>query len=228
MSKMLLLAIRHDKLDEVEKVNLGDLLSVQEKENVLEKSGVIISSLRDEYIGDNLLITDKGVGYINTSGYNTDIEIAKSSFQEVKKDMDTSTRVLNILNDTPLTVSENIPEVKGAAMTLFGLYERDLHLINNRTLADAIEFIKNEDTVPTLNKDDCFYDNGSRIRMFNPLRAIATLSEDCMAMVTLKGEFYGIYTLPNMPIEISSKNLKEDLKKSLSAEETLTKKFKMS
>lgn len=30
MSKMLLLVIRYDKLDEVEKFNLGDLLSVQE------------------------------------------------------------------------------------------------------------------------------------------------------------------------------------------------------
>lgn len=228
MSKMLLLAIRHDKLDEVKDVNLHEQLSTEEKENVLEKSGVIISSWHDEYIGDNLLVTNQGVGYINTSGFNTDIEIAKSSFQEVKKDMDTSTRVLKIINDEPVSVAEDISAVKSPSITLFGLYERDLHLINNRTLTDVVDFIKNEDTVPTLNKNDCFYDNGSRIRMFNPLRAIATINEDCMALVTLKGEFYGIYTLPNMMLEIGSKNLKEELTKSLSVEDKPNKKFKMS
>lgn len=69
MSRMMVIGVRHDKIEEVEGLKLKDLRTTDTDyaSPVLEKAGVIISGHHHSHDGDNILLTPNGVRYLNSA-----------------------------------------------------------------------------------------------------------------------------------------------------------------
>lgn len=231
MSRMMVIGVRHDKLDEVEGLKMKDIrmTDTDYAQPVLEKSGVIISGHHYSYDGDNILLTKNGVRYLNTSNVEKFVEDVKGGNNGPVDGVEgLEIAYKHILKTDKVShggepgFNETSPKI-----TLFSFNtddSRDLHKDIFKEIASFVNKNKNSDT---LMEGNYIVENGLEISPKSPIKVIATLNENTMAMINMVHGVYSVIALPNKKIDINSNLLERDLGKALGVEAKVERKLKI-
>lgn len=239
MSKMVLIGIRHDKLEEVSKLKLRDIDfdSSDYGQARREKNGLIVSQAHHGNDSDNLYINHEGVRYINS------VSDPKKVFEDVKNKMceinEINTGAEGIdLAGKYITKSEKTSTVEnvkyGSNVTNISLYAFNTDDYKQLKKHSNIFEILVEDVKKQIEQEDLMYignygiSRGSPVNKDKdfPVKYISTLNEGSSALVNLTNGIYATFALPNLDINIDSKNIDLDLQKSLGIEAKKERKLK--
>lgn len=239
MSKMILIAVRHDKLDEVANLKVKDLNFTDSDyaQCKRESKGLIISDAHHASDGDNLFINAHGVRYVNA------VSQPNKVFDDVKDKMiDTQFTGAEGVDFAQkfITKSEKVSTVgemklaqPTSGISLYALSQDDVKKLKKypdifKDLAENVKKqMEHDDLMLTGNYAMSRGTPVTRDLNF-PLKYLNTLSENTSALVNLSNDIYYTFTIPNVSIDLDSKNIDKDLETSLGIKQKQERKLKMS
>lgn len=99
--------------------------------------------------------------------------------------------------------------------------------MNKDVFKDIASFVKKNEDSDTLLAGNYIVENGLPIANKSPIKALATLNEDTMAMINMHHGMYSIIALPNTKVDLKSNMLERDLAAALGVEEKVERKLKL-
>lgn len=239
MSKMILIAIRHDKLDEVANLKVKDLNFTDSDyaQAKKESKGIIISDAHHASDGDNLFINAHGVRYVNAvSQPNKVFDTVKGKMVDVQftgiEGVDFAHKFIT-KSDKVSTVG-NIDLAKPTSgISLYALNKDDVKKIKKYPdfFKDLVENVKKQKKYDDLMLSGNYgMSRGMPVTKDPefPVRYLNTLSENTSAIVNLNNDIYYTFTIPNININLDSKNIDKDLEKSLGIKPKKERKLNLS
>ena len=231
MSRMVVIGVRHDKIEELENLKLKDLKTTETDyaHPVLEKSGVIISGHHHSHDGDNVLLTPNGVRYLNGSDVeklSEDVKAGNNGPVDGVEGLDIAYKHI-LRTDKISHTGERGFVVDSPKITLFAFNTDDTRLLNKEVFKDIASFVRKNEDSDTLLAGNYIVENGLPIADKSPIKALATLNEDTMAMINMHHGMYSIIALPNTKVDLKSNMLERDLAAALGVEEKAERKLKL-
>lgn len=239
MSKMILIGIRHDKLEEVSKLKVKDLNfnDSDYAQAKRESKGIIVSEPHHSSDGDNLFINAHGVRYVNA------VSQPNKVFDDVKNKMidvvNTGAEGVDFAHKF-ITKSEKVStvgEVKHdkpvSNISLYALNKDDVK--NLKKYPDLFQILV-ENVKKQQEHDDIMLSGNygmsrgmpvSKETNF-PIKYLNTLSENSSALVNLNDGIYYTFAIPNITIDLDSKNIDKELEKNLGVKPKEERKLKLS
>ena len=237
MSRMMVVGIRMDKLDEIENliVEKSGLMSMINETDyaspVLEESGIISSGTHFYVDSDNVLLTKDGVRYINSTENllnekERDAVIEMSGFSPNDDGLNIVGRA--ILKTDSLKV-QKVKEEESPAIALF-YHNTDLTSeLKTDVFKKMVAFLReNEKEIKdhAISKGQYVQNGGQDIERKSgfelrsePMRFVGMVKEDTMAMINLNKGLVSAFALPNVEVNLHSNMLERDLSKSIGISE---------
>lgn len=245
MSRMMIVAVRHDKLDLVEKLDKSDFdISQTDYANpILERVGVISTGHHHSRDADNILLTENGSRYINSSRED---KIHNQIAEEVEQysgvvlgaeGLDIARK--EILKAESLMYAKTpIDIVESGKVSLFYINNDLFSEMKDSMFKDMVSFIrKNEDVIddntlavgnynstPSININE--KEEGFNFKAEAP-KYVGTLNDNVMAMVHLEKGIVTTFALPNVKIDLSNNMLERELAKELRVAEKKERKHRL-
>ena len=231
MSRMMVIGVRHDKIEDVEGLKLQDLRTTDTDyaSPVLEKAGVIISGHHHSHDGDNILLTPNGVRYLNSADnvkFGEDVKAGNNGVVDGVEGLDIAYKHILKTEKVSHTGERNFV-VDSHKITLVAFNTDDSSLLNKDVFKDIASFVKKNEDSDTLLAGNYIVENGLPIANKSPIKALATLNEDTMAMINMHHGMYSIIALPNTKVDLKSNMLERDLAAALGVEEKVERKLKL-
>jgi hypothetical protein len=246
MSRMMIVAIRHDKLDLVEKLDKSDFdISQTDYANpILERVGVISTGHHHSRDADNILLTENGSRYINSSRED---KIHAEIADEVEKysGVVLGAEGLDIARKEILKAKElmyaktPIDIVESGKVSLFYINNDLFSEMKDSMFKDMVSFIrKNEEIIDDNTLAVGNYNSTPGISIesqgegfrFNDEapKYVGTLNDNVMAMVHLEKGIVTTFALPNVKIDLTHNMLEKELGRELRVAEKKERKLRMS
>lgn len=244
MSRMMIVAVRHDKLDLVNKLDKSDfdVSQTDYAAPILERVGVISTGHHHSRDADNILLTQDGSRYINSSREN-------KVYEETKEDAEQYSGVVRtgegfhiackeILKAKSLMYAKTSTDIQESEkISLFYINNDSFSDIKKSMFKDMVNFIRQHKEIlesEALNNGDYSVSSGMVIssseqgfKMEEAPKYIGTLNNDVMAMVHLEKGMITTFGLPNVKVDLTSNMLERDLAKELRVAEKVERKLKM-
>lgn len=230
MSRMMIIGIRHDKLDEAEGLKMNDIRSTDNDYSapVVQKAGVIISGHHHSHDSDNIVLNKDGVRYLNSADHETFREQTKEAAAgPVGGASGLDIAINQIFKDKNFEHKEEPrPNIESPRITLFAFNTDNTSDLRKDVFKDMVEFIRANPEPDTLRAGNYMVESGFQIAPKSPIKALGTLNEDTMAMVNLDRGMYGVIALPSKDIDLTSNMLERELGEALGVSEKPKRKLK--
>lgn len=230
MSKMMVIGIRHDKLEEAEGLKMNDirLTETDYARPVLEKAGVIVSGHHHSHDSDNIVLNKDGVRYLNSGDHDSFREQTKEAAAGPVSGASGLDVAINQIFKDKHFEHKDIPgpNVESPRITLFAFNTDDTRDLRKDVFKDMVAFIKANPEPDTLMEGNYMVESGFQIAAKSPIKALGTLNENTMAMINLDRGMYGVIALPSKNIDLTSNLLERDLGEALGVVEKPKRKLK--
>lgn len=237
MSRMMVVGIRMDKLDEIEKLTVtkGSFSRMINETDyaspVLEESGIISSGTHFYVDSDNILLNKDGARYINSTQNllnekEKNAVVEMSGFSPDDKGMNIVGRA--ILKTDSLKV-QKVKEEESPAIALFYHNTDQTSELKTDVFKKMVAFLReNEKEIQdhAISKGQYVQNGGQDIEKKNgfelrsePMRFVGMVKKDTMVMINLNKGLVSAFALPNVEVNLRSNMLERDLSKSIGVSE---------
>lgn len=232
MSRMMVIGIRHDKLDEAEGLKMDDirLTETDYARPVLEKAGLIVSGHHHSHDSDNIVLNKDGVRYLNSADHEAFREQTKEAAAGPVGGASGLDVVMNqIFKGKDFEhKDEPRPNIESPKITLFAFNTDNTRDLRKDVFKDMVAFIKANPEPDTLMEGNYMVESGFQIGPKSPIKALGTLNENTMAMINLDRGMYGVIALPSKDVDLTSNMLERELGEALGVSEKPKRKLKHS